>query len=77
MSLQGFAEGKSRQEIKSTAYAMASKYYGTECVTVELSNERATTFMFTAEWNAQESHRWDHSAYGFPKCGRCRTEMPR
>lgn len=61
------------------------------CVTVSLSHEAAIiqeagTYLdlgktivtgFTADWEAEEWHRWEEVAYGFPKCVYCRKEKHR
>lgn len=71
MSLHGFSEGRTRQEIRTRATEQATTYYGTGCVKITLSNERATEITFSANWEAEEKHRWETPTYGFPKCVQC------
>lgn len=71
MSLQGFSEGKSQEEILMKARDTARNYYGNSCVKVTLSNERATSLMFTADWVAEVKHRSNQASYGFSTCISC------
>lgn len=43
MSLTGSAQGSTRADIIAHAKDAAAKYYGTECIGVELINEQAVT----------------------------------
>lgn len=90
-SLTGTSTAASRAELEKRARAIAAQFYGTECVTVTLSNasvesiqssslttpHESTTTGFTADWEAIEKHRYQHPGYGFPKCTRCGKEDTR
>lgn len=86
MSLTGTGGGSTRAAIITQAKETAAAYYGTQCVSVELSNEESnrndiygggapepirTTIGFTASWTADIQHRWTKPTYGFPKCSNC------
>lgn len=84
-SLTGTSTAANRAELEKRARAIATQFYGTECVTVKLSDAsvesiqssslttpyESTTTGFTADWEAGERHRYEHPGYGFPKCTGC------
>lgn len=85
MTLKGTIRGSSRDDIRKSAKAIAAQYYGTECVTVELSHEttemldepmltdptKATVIGFEAVYEAEIRHDYWQPLTGFPKCGKC------
>lgn len=75
--LTGHLVGPSREAIMIEASARSAAYFGTECVAVELSNERTHSMLvdtFLADFAATEHHVIEVSHYGPDRCAKCGRE---
>lgn len=87
MSLKGSAQGATRANIIRHAKDAAAKYYDTDCIGVELSNEATETVTdrrvngglesiatgYMADWKADIKHSWWEAAYGRTECRHCKV----
>jgi hypothetical protein len=85
MNLTGSAQAEDRAAIIRQAKRAASIYYGTECIGISLSNERAesseinqlggegvaTEIGYNADWEANIEHNMWQGARG-PECRHCK-----
>lgn len=82
MALTGTVGGSSRKDLEEKARQIASTYFDTRCVDVQLVHEivehemtsgdgRAVATIFSASFQAEIVHNWTSPAYGFAKCIVC------
>lgn len=77
-------QARDRADLIRQAEEQGAAYYGTECVSVTLSDEKAETEYqhtlegsvptrtdFSADYTANIEHQWSKPSYGFPKCHKC------
>lgn len=88
MTLTGETSGQTRAELIAVAEGLASTYFGTDCVVVELSNETVERTqiqyangqvamahsVFSATFEADEHHEVEARSYGPAKCRKCERD---
>lgn len=85
--LTGRIKARSQKDAIEQAAQRAEAWYGTACVSVTLIDPQdesltletlgevvGSKVMFSADYEAKESHRWDRPPIGFPRCIRCGLE---
>lgn len=76
--LEGKISGESQSDLTTQVRKAASQYFEREeCIEVWLSNQRPVAqgdkFTFEADFQARINHKFDHPAYGPPKCRYCKV----
>jgi hypothetical protein len=88
VTLTGQTSGATRAELIAVAEELASTYFGTECVVVELSDESCETTSvqyangqvavahssFSATFEAKEHHEVEARSYGPGRCRKCEKD---